>query len=175
MPIRRAQIDHLTIFENYSDNSLKLKCYEALRRRVASHYPKKGGKTLVYLKRGKAGLPRVIENENEIMNALSKNGFRIVDSETESVGELLEILVNAKIVVSMEGSHIAHCIFAVPRDSALLVLQPADRFAANHREWCNCLNVRFGFVVGTAGTAGYVFSTTEIFDTVNLMLASVDG
>ena len=65
--------------------------------------------------------------------------------------------MNAKIVVSLEGSHIDHCVLASPKNSGILVLQPSDRFSATTRAWSECLGIRFGFVVGTAGDAVLFF------------------
>jgi hypothetical protein len=170
-PIARARIKHLTIFGDYHENSLRLRRYEVLRRLVAAKFPRKDQRSFVYLKRGKLGVPRKIQNENEILDALARSGFVIIDVERTPVEEILEILVNAKLVVSIEGSQVSHCVYAVPIDCALLILQPPDRFAANHRLWSNCLGVSFGFVVGTTGATGYLFNTTEIFRTIDLLLA----
>ena len=125
---------------------------------------------LVYLRRGNTGVPRPIEKEPELIEMLLRHQFVVADVEADPLEKLLETLVTARIVVSMEGSHLAHCPFSVPQKSGILVLQPADRFASIHRGWSMCQGVQFGFVVGTRGPSGYVFSNSEIERTLDLMI-----
>jgi len=171
-PTVRARLRNLTIFGDYSQNSLRLKQYQFLRERVAKKFPRGNYRSFVYLKRGKLGQPRYVQNEEKIIQALARLGFVVLDSGTDSVDAMLAVLVNAKLVISIEGSHISHCVYAIPGDSALLVLQPADRFVANHREWSNCLGIRFGFAVGAAGENGYLFDEEEILRTIDLLVSA---
>jgi capsular polysaccharide biosynthesis protein len=114
-------------------------------------------------------VPRKIRNEAEIIDGLVVSGFTILDTASTTLDELLDTLVNAKIVVSLEGSHIAHCVYAMPSDSGLLVLQPPDRFSASQRLWTSCLGIRSGFVVGKVHEAGYEFDPVEIHRTIDLL------
>ena len=170
--IDRARIDHLTIYQDFGQNSHKRKRYDVLRERLGSCVPAKGRGDGVYLKRGGTGVTRQIQNEDEIVDSLTKRGFAVVDVASDNLEHIVGTLLNAKVVVSMEGSHIAHCIYSVPKDSALLVLQPPDRFAAAHRSWSAPMGIRFGFVVGSRSEAGYSFSVAEILRTVDLLLGS---
>jgi hypothetical protein len=52
-------------------------------------------------------------------------------------------------------------------------LQPADRFTAFHRHSAECVDVRFGFVVGERRGQNYAFSTSEILKTVDLALNAI--
>jgi len=173
--IDRAYIDHLVVFQDFSQSSFKRKRYEILRKRLQFHFPERAPSTFVYLKRGNTGVARTIENENEIVDSLTKRGFLIADVATDGLDKLIRTLSSAKIVVSLEGSHNDHCALVCPEDSALLILQPADRFAAFQRAWSECLGMRYGFVVGDARSAGYYFSTSEILQTVDLLLARMDA
>jgi Glycosyltransferase 61 len=169
-PIDRARIDHLVVFQDFSQNSLKRKRYRVLRERIKARFPGNIRRSHVYLRRGQTGALRIIQNEDEIIDALIKRGFVILDVASDSLDHIIGTLVNANIVVSLEGSHIAHCVFASPENSGLLVLQPPDRFAAMHRGWSECLGIRFGFVVGAVGDVGYYFTVPEILRTIDLLL-----
>ncbi len=173
-PIDRAHIDRLIVFQDFGQNSHKRKRYKILRDRIASHFPNSDRRAYIYLRRGKSGSPRVIQNEDEIVNVLMKRDFVIIDIASDNLDHIIGTLVNAKLVVSMEGSHVAHCIYAAPANSALLVLQPPDRFSAIHRSWSECLGIRFGFIVGAVGDAGYYFSISEILLTIDLLLKSIE-
>ena len=97
-----------------------------------------------------------------------------MDIGTDSLERVLGILANAKIVVSLEGSHATHCALSVPENSGLILLQPPNRFLGFHRGWTEAANVRFGFVVGSLADAGYVFSCSEILRTVELMTINME-
>jgi hypothetical protein len=170
-----AYVDHLTIFTEHHENRLRLQRYESFRAIVQAKFPRKERRTFVYLKRGDHGIPRPIQNEDEIITALMRIGFVVVDTGSAPLEQLLEILVDARIVVSMEGSHISHCVYAAPLDCGLLVLQPPDRFAANHRIWADCLGIRFGFVVGMIGNAGYLFDPSEILRVMEMLDGAIES
>ena len=143
---------------------------------IKAHFPEATGGAKVYLRRGGTGVARKIQNEAEIVDALIKRGFKVIDLETDTLETILTTLVDAQIVVSIEGSHIAHCAFTIPGQSGLIVLQPPDRFVAVHRGWAECMSVRFGFVVGDKGDNGaYCFSPSDILRTIDLMLESIEA
>ena len=172
-PTDRAYIDHLVVFQDYSQNSLKRKRYKILREQIKARFPETARNGYVYLRRGQTGVSRPIQGEQLIIDALTKRGFVVADIATDLLEHIIRTLLKAKIVVSLEGSHIVHSVFAIPNHSGLLVLQPADQFRAVHRDWSECLGIRFGFVVGNAGSAGYSFSLSEILRTVDLLLGNM--
>ena len=98
--------------------------------------------------------------------ALSQGGYEIVDKFTRKeifiVGALgsaaapgVEVLVLARIVIGVEGSHLSHAIFTMADDAAFLVLQPPDRFAMTYKEFADRMSMRFAFMVGTAAEDGF--------------------
>ena len=172
-PTFRARVKHLTIFGDHDQNGLRRQRYERLRNIIAAHFMRNNRRSLVYLKRGNDGTPRRIQNEAEIIDTLTRSGFTVLDTASTPLEELLGTLVDARLVVSLEGSHIAHCVCSIPNDSGLLVLQPPDRFGASHRLWTNCLGIRSGFVVGRKSGAGYHFDMIEIRRTIDLLERAV--
>jgi hypothetical protein len=177
-PTDRAWIDDLVVYQDFywgiHQNSLRRAMTRSLRDRVRTHLPSCCNQSLVYLRRGTTGKLRTIQNEEELTDSLEKSGFVIVDFESVSLEKLLAILANAKIVVSLEGSHVTHCAFSVPENSGLILLQPADRFLGFHRGWTEAANVWFGFVVGAFAETGYFFSSNEIMRTVDLMIRNME-
>jgi capsular polysaccharide biosynthesis protein len=170
-PVDRARIDHLVIFQDYAQNPHKRARSRTLRSRLLGLAPNNRSAPYVYLRRGLTGSNRIIENEDEIVETLAHHGFAIVDVANDPLDDIITALLNARIIVSVEGSHVAHCAFTCSDDAALLLLQPPDRFSLNHREWSAPLGIAFGFVVGSAGSGGYRFSAGEILATMELMLA----
>ena len=173
-PTDRAWIDDLIVYQDYhwgtAQDRLRQALFRSLRDRARARHPSSEGHALVYLKRGATGMRRVIQNEEELLAVLKKHGFIVVDFESESLEQVLEKLACAKIVVSLEGSHAAHCVYATPENSGLIILQPPDRFLSFHRGWTTSAGVWFGFVVGALSEGGYRFSSSEILSTVDLML-----
>ena len=166
----RARINKLTIFQDFSQNSHKRKRYEVLRQRIKANVSAIGSDTRVYLRRGNTGTSRLIRNEDEIIDTLVKYGFVLVDVEKDTVDRIIGTLLGAKIVVSIEGSHNAHCTYSCQQGSAFLVLMPSDRFAQMTRGWAACLGIRYGFVVGIGEDAGYYFPVHEVLRTIDLLL-----
>ena len=173
-PIDRAWIDHLIVYQDYywrtAQDRLRGAQIRTLRGRARSHLPSESNGHLLYLRRGKTGSRRMIQHEEDLLDVLKKYGFIILDVESNNLKHLLAKLASARIVVSMEGSHVAHCVYTVPDNSGLIILQPSDRFVGFHRGWSESAGVRFGFVVGTLGEEGYLFSSSEVLRTVDLML-----
>jgi hypothetical protein len=172
-PIDRARIEHLVIFQDFPQNSLKRARYQKLRDRIKGYLPQRGTDRLIYLRRGQSGVVRAIQNEDEIIDAVVKRGFQVIDIIADDLNHIIDTLANAKIVVSLEGSHLAHWIYTAPQTSGLLVLQPADRFIALQRAYAECLGIRYGFVVGDIANGGYHFPVSDILRTVDLLLDSL--
>lgn len=173
MPTESAVFDELTIYQDFAQTSLKRQRYELLLKRLATAFqlPDRRDK-LIYLRRGTTGAARLLSDEPELINVLQKNGFEVLDV-TSSVEQIVSTLQRARVVVSVEGSQVAHCTYTLAQGCGLLLLQPADQFSAVHRHWTECVGVRLGFVVGERGGGGYVFSAEEVMRTVDLLLAEV--
>jgi hypothetical protein len=177
-PIDRAWIDDLIVYQDFHwgtpQDSLRGAQIRAMRESARTHLPSGGGRSLVYLRRGATGARRAVQNEEELLDVLTKHGFVIIDFASCSLEQLLAVLANAKIVVSLEGSQATHCVYSVPDNSGLILLQPPDRFLSFHRGWTASAGVWFGFVVGSLGERGYLFSSSEILRTMDLMLRHIE-
>ena len=81
--IDRARIDDLIVFDDYSQNKHKRQRYLALRNRVKAQFRSESKEKLVYLRRGRTGVSRLIQNEDEIVQFLMKRGFIVLDVEAD--------------------------------------------------------------------------------------------
>jgi capsular polysaccharide biosynthesis protein len=168
----RAVVDDLVIYQDFAQNSLKLQRYDLLSEKIRATFPGPTSRNkLVFLRRGETGTARLIFDEETLVDFLAKNGFVILDLATDDLDLILRTLLQARLLVSMEGSHVTHCCFTLAQNCGLLVLQPSDRFTAVHRHWAARVHVQFGFVVGVAAASGYKFSDSEILQTVDLMFS----
>ena len=177
-PVDRAWIENLIVYQDFHwgtpQDSLRGAQTNAMRERARTHLPSGGARTLVYLKRGATGAWRTIQNEETLVDVLSRHGFMVVDVATSSLEQILAALANAKIVISVEGSQATHCAYSIPDKSGLILLQPPDRFLSFHRGWTTAAGVRFGFVVGSLDENGYSFLPSEVLQTVELMLRKLE-
>ena len=171
-PVAQARIDHLIVYQDFSQNSLKRRRYQVLTSRLRAHLAPKSP-ALVYLKRGTTGVARLVANEVEIVEALVKTGFVVVDITADSLETIITSLMDAKIVVTMEGSHFWHCWFSPENRSGVITLQPPDRFTSIAKGWLDAVSARFGLVVGDKREGASWFSISDILKTVDLMASDL--
>ena len=163
--VHHARIKRLTTYTDFAQNSSKYSRYQALRTRLRRHVPdgspaaKKAG---VYIRRGRTGELRLLENEIEIEALLRRRGFEIVDPAVVSAQEIARASLDARVVVGVEGSHLSHAIFTVADDGAFLVLQPPDRFSLAYKEFTDRLGIRFAFLVGDKTAGGFSVSLDDL-------------
>jgi hypothetical protein len=166
----RAAIGTLTLYEDFAQNSFKAERYRRLRKRIESKIrPDQRAVPGVYIRRGSDGEPRHLENELEIEQLLVTHGFDIIDPATMNAEEIVHRAYGAKIIAGVEGSQMSHGIYAAAENAAFLIFQPPWRFSMSYKEFVDCLDMRFAFVVGETSAAGFVLDCGEVEDCV-LML-----
>lgn len=162
--LHRARIRRLVMYSDFAQNSHKIARYEELRRRLRSSVRPtgKGMRRGVYLRRGTSGEPRLIENEASLIEFLDRSGFEIVDPGVLSAEEVSARLLDAPLIISVEGSHLSHGIFSLADRGTMLVLQPPDRFAMPYKEYTDAMDMRFAFLVGRRTTHGFRICPDEL-------------
>ena len=160
-----ARIKQLTIYTDFSQNSSKLERYRALRtnlRRSLVGGAVAARKEGVYIRRGRTGELRLLQNEDEVEALLRRRGFEVVDPAVDSAHDIARASLNARIVVGVEGSHLAHAIYTVADDGAFLVLQPPDRFSLAYKEFTDRLGIRYAFLVGDRTPDGFTMPLDDL-------------
>ncbi len=159
--VSRARFRKLVVLEDYGQNTYKRQRYEALRARLPASA---AANKRVFIRRGTnaARASRSLINAPEIEQFLSSQGFRIVDPDRMSSFEIVEAIRGAKIVMGVEGSHLAHMIYTIADDGAMLVLQPPYRFNNVYKDYADCLGLRYGFAVGEESEGGFSISLDDI-------------
>jgi Glycosyltransferase 61 len=165
-PQGRSRVDHLVVFQDFSQGSLKRARYQVLRTELAKRLTSVNDEGMIYLRRGKIGSPRYIQNESEIEESLSKLGFIIVDSGDPNPEKTLRLMMGAKLLVSMEGSHLMPSIFTMRQNGGIIILQPPDRFNCVFRGIADAIGIRFGFVIGTKDKDGARFDISDIMKVI---------
>jgi Glycosyltransferase 61 len=172
--VSRARVERLVVYEDRGQTVSRERRYQELRARLRRSLPgpcRSAGRR-VYLKRGRTGQTRCIVNEPQVEAALARLGFQVVEPSTLQAREVAEALLDASIVVTCEGSHAGHAIYAMAHDAALLVLQPPDRFSLAFKEFTDRMPMRFAFVVGDAADGGFSIDVSDLDRTVERAVAA---
>lgn len=157
-----ARIRRLVLYRDFAQNALKVDRYRALRARLRATLGPGQPPAGIFLRRGQSGEARPLQNEPALMALLSGLGFDIIDPETLEPAEIARRALNAPVVVAVEGSHLAHALFTLADAGAFLVIQPPQRFAMPYKEFADCMDMRFGFVLGRPLAQGFQVDLDEI-------------
>ncbi len=161
-PVQHAFIERLVIYTDYAQNSLKAARYQQLRAALRQHLTAPADQPCIFLRRGAAGMPRVLTNAAALEAQLQTLGFDILDTDHMSAAEIAQRSLNARLVVSVEGSHLSHVIYSAAENATLLVLQPPDRFAMPYKEYTDRMGMGFAFLVGLPTAEGFEVPVHEV-------------
>lgn len=165
------RVQYLSVFEDLAQGSSKRARYRQLRSRLAAALPTRGGANCIYLRRGETGDRRVLNNEDAVMHLLDRRGFRTVDVHNLELAEIHAELRNASIIVSLDGSHITHIYYLAPEKATLVTLIPDDRFVDVHKNYCDCIGMKYGFLVCRRAEDGYDVDLDDLERTLDLIPA----
>jgi hypothetical protein len=176
LKIIESQLVHaaeLIDYQDYGQGSHKQQRYEQIFQKLLARYGSDEPSSCVYIRRGRTGAPRWIANEDALIDALVSRNWRILDIATATVADMQRVLLRASVVVSIEGSQLDHAILSIPKGSAMVILEPQDRFLLRFVGLCRARGVRPGFVVLNGSLAnGYTVDLDELLRTVDLTAAS---
>ena len=171
-PVECALFDTLWVVDDGPLNAGKVRRLKAMAgslRRAA----RKGGAPCVFIRRGRSGAARHLINEEQVVEALSKRGFVILDPETSTVEEIITCLANARIAVCVEGSAQFHAILAMPPASVVVTIQPPYRFCALGKSYSDALDQRFAYTVADPRADGFFQPTDTLLATIDLADAAI--
>jgi capsular polysaccharide biosynthesis protein len=157
--ILNAQVKELIIIDDIGQNDYKADRLEEMRAKLLKSFPKHEP-TKVMLLRKNTGKSRLLVNEMEIAERLAGQGFQIISPLETSAEELAQACLGATVVVGVEGSHLTHGLLCMAPGTTVLAIQPPERFDAALKDWCDCKQVRYAFVVGEPSEEGG-FSATD--------------
>lgn len=168
-----ATAERLFIQREIGFNSEKKQRFQLLRKRIRQKLeaPNKG--KIVYLERGPSGDRRAVLNEEHLKRELVDAGVCIVSPE-KGVEATISQLLDAQVIISVEGSQVTHGIFTLADEGRLLVLQPPRRFYNPHHEWTRLMGMKYGIVIGQDDETadGFHISPDETLRMVDRLLAA---
>lgn len=165
-------IKKLYIFQDYSQNRLKVERYKKLRKKIRRKFSSVNNGGFVYIKRGNTGKNvRTLNNENELIDSLVKLNFVIIDITSDPLTKTIQYLLDAKFVLTIEGSHSTHALYTIAEDACLMVIVSPTLFSNTAKDWVESLDMDYGFVVGTdEGANSFSVDLNSVFKTIEMML-----
>jgi hypothetical protein len=156
------------VFDDRFNNRGRAERSASVRAQLLSHAkatPHPG----VFILRGVAERQRRLVNELELADQLRRaRGFRVVDPEQMSVGEIISVCAGARTVIGVEGSQLIHGVAVLEETGNVLTLQPPERFVCDFKHRTDRDNQNFGFVVGTPVGGGFRVDAGEVERTLDL-------
>lgn len=145
----RGIVENLYLLSDLSQNSYKKQRYQLLRQKLEEYNFPEVTFSGAYILRGTKtqGMPRVLDNENELVTHLQKQNFDIIDIEKVPAKELVKRLWNIPMVIGVDGSALTHAILPLRKFGAMLILQPPKRLNLAFRGILDARNNPFGIYV----------------------------
>lgn len=143
----------LTVVTDIGFSEAKRDRLLALGARLRAKVPAEEPGRIVYLARGPSARSRGLEGEAELIATLEGQGITILYAESDPRA-LTAGLMEARLVITVEGSQTSHAVYTLARNGAILVIQPPFRFYNPHLEWTRLLDVPYGIVIGIPGEDG---------------------
>jgi len=168
-----ASFKQLIILEDFGQNSYKRDRYHHMRSQLRQTFPPSASPGVMLL-RGTSGVQRVLVNEQEVAKFLHNQGFTILDPQTLSASEIVQQTLGAKVVVGVEGSQLIHGLFTLADRGTILTLQPPYRFNSVFKDYTDCLELNYAFVVGKQVEGGFEIDVNALgktLDKLSLTLA----
>lgn len=165
IPVSRVKCGELIIIDDLGQNSFKRKRYEYLRSRLQALEPLEP-RAGVMLLRGTSGAKRLLVNEEEIADYLESLGFAILDPLKLSATEIVRRSLGAKIIVGVMGSQLMPAFLSLAEGGSVLCLQPPYQFDNCYKIYADCLNMKYGFVVGEEMPDGFRVDLAELEKTL---------
>lgn len=148
-----ARFHKLVVLDDVGQNDYKRERYAALRELGRPSATPIGGR-MVMLLRGDSGERRVLQNEAQVADAFVRRGGTVIDTRTCTVAEIIAACFDAELVLGVEGSQLVNGLAWMSDRGTVVVLQPPQRFSVLHKDRCDCVGIRFAFIVGDPREGG---------------------
>jgi hypothetical protein len=145
-----------------------------LRQRLRAAVSVRNPGRIVYISRGKFGVDRNMSNGEEVERAFSSAGIHIVEPGLDGHALMRELL-DAEMIITIEGSQASHGVYTLADKGSLLILQPPERFYNPHHEWTRLLGMSYGITIGEKDGDRFRINPDEVFRMMDRLLAARTG
>jgi hypothetical protein len=156
-----SKIKVADMFHGWQHSEIYLEISNKYKQKISLFRPVTDSRQLkiVYLGRGQSATKRVLSNEKHLLEYLDK-GFRLecFVAESTPIKQLYTAIYDADIILSVEGSQMAHAIMAGRAGSTLLCIQPPYRFYNPFKDYCADIGLGYSILVAEEGETEDEFS-----------------
>lgn len=164
-----SHVQRLHLYQDFGQGPHKRARYAEMRARLEAAFPgREDGGDRLYLRRGTSGQARAIADEEALIARLAREGFETLDIMQADLATIQRRCRRARLVVSIEGSHLSHLQLAMPAGSCMIALMPADRVSALQAGYAQAAGLRFGLVMAEPGPDGYRVDTGDLLATLEM-------
>jgi len=165
--VASGHFGQLILIDDWGQNSDKRRRYQELRSRIRRGIGGVGtraGSERVFIKRGQGGVAhgRDARNSVDLEAHLVSRGFSVVDPDTMSAQQISRINQNARLIIGVEGSHLAHAFYSIADNGKLVVIQPPNRFNNIFKDLADALGLQYAFIVGCPVDGGFTIDLDRL-------------
>ena len=139
------EVDRLYFPFTGTTGNTHTRALQELRRRYSGERAPVEGKRL-YIARSDAGYRRLL-NEAEVVRALERQGFQVVEGSTLSLKQKIELFADAEVILGVHGAGLANLIFA-PRGSIVVEIYDPEHLTPSNYLLSASLEQRYWALVG---------------------------
>jgi hypothetical protein len=166
----RVHFNELVVFEDFNKSHERQSRAHKVRTLLTSStsYTTHPG---VYLVRGNTGERRVLSNEAQIAERLSRErGFLVLDPSAVRVEEIIRACAGARVVAGVEGSHLVHGLAVMSPGTVLFVIQPPTRVTSVLKFVTDRQDLVYSFVVALGNHEEFSVAWEDVDRTLDLAL-----
>lgn len=155
-----AKIKVVDMHEGWQHSQIYRNILSKYKNKICSLAPQKTTSRLklVYLKRGNTAEKRNLENEKEMLEAMEAvYDVECFVAESTSIEVLYTEIYNADVILSIEGSQLAHGIIAGKPGAVLACIQPPFRFYNPFKNYCADAGLKYAIFVAEQGLSSSGF------------------
>jgi len=167
--VKRAIFKKMIFLSDATLNDYRQKKLLQLRALAQKSIPENNN--YIYIKRGNGGVKgRDLVNQKKIIVKLISYGFTIINPEKLSANQILKKCLNAKVIMGVEGSSLAHGFLGVNSTGMIIALVPEYRFTNPFNDYCSSIGLRYGFLVGKTVEGGFDVDLDDMDELLSLVL-----
>ena len=132
----------------------------------------------IFISRQNAGGRRII-NESEVMEILSKYGFKLVFLESMSVVEQAKLMASAQVIISPHGSGLTNIVFCQPGTKIIELFSSAyinecywtlsNQCSLKHYHWISNASLKSEKIISPLGAVDFFVDSSELLKLLGIV------
>jgi hypothetical protein len=141
-----AYFERIVVIDDVGQNNYKQQRYHRLHQLAETVATTQSSNGVMVL-RGASGARRLLTNEAEVADCCRRRGMKVIDPSQMTAEEIVNASFGADIVLGVEGSQLSNSVMWMSATGTVVTIQPPQRFVMVIKDRCDCMGVRFAFIV----------------------------